>query len=374
MSQSLSIVIICKNEERVIARCIEAIHEDIREYDEIIVVDTGSTDNTLSILATMKNIKILHFDWKDDFAEARNFGISNSIKDWVFFIDSDEILIKGSIDHLDDAIKNTLKHANDGERIVFAPKIINTDDSVLYNAGRILPNDNTVKFEGVIHEYPTVIGESLNLVSIKMPKIVVKHDGYEDSVIKNKNKALRNTTLIEKILKQNPNDSRYYYFYYRDAKPMLTDQEYEQGMLNFFKKFPADSYSNQVAKDLGFYYLSKNKNDEAEKYITMLFESAERGTVEDRSVAIYLTGIKEIQKLKAQQKELLRLLIYTRDNVLNQEESLFENGYAFDDLIGLLFFQLEDYKTAYEIAHKLNANNFSANLPKMLKKLDQIYK
>jgi len=372
MGVYFSLVIICKNEERVIERCVRAIQKEQRVNDELIVIDTGSTDGTLNILAKIKNIKIFHFDWTDNFAEARNYGISKAMKDWVFFIDSDEILLKGSLQILSNAIKKISALSDDKERIVFAPKIVNTDGSILYNSGNILPNDGTVKYNGSIHEYPVVVDKSLHLVSIKMPKVVVKHDGYENFVVKSKDKTLRNTKLIKKMLQKNPNSSRYYYFYYRDAKPILTDQEYEQGLLNFFRKFPEDSYSNQVAKDLAFYYLSKNKNDEADKYIAMLFESADSGTIEDRSVAIYLTGIKEIQKIKEKQKELLKLLIFTRDNAVNQEESLFENGYAFDDLIGMLFFQLEDFKTAKEIASNLDSNNFPSNLSKMLKNLNNI--
>lgn len=366
MSQSLSIIVICKNEEKVIERCITAISEDLRSYDEIIVVDTGSTDNTLSILNRMKNIKILHFPWNDDFSEARNFGIANANKDWIFFIDSDEILVKGSLYFLEEAIENIESNSKESEKIVFAPKIINKDDSVLYNAGRILPNDGSVRFNGIVHEYPYITKGNLYLISIKMPKVVVKHDGYEKIVVKDKDKIRRNTQLLKKIIDREPNNSRYYYFYYRDARPLLSDEEYECAMLAFFEKFPNDSYSNQVAKDLSFYFLSHNKNDEAEKYIDILFKSASEGNVEDRSVAIYLTAIKEIQKMKLQKKELLKLLIYTKANVIKQEESLFANGYAFDDLIGLLFFDLGDFNSAYMIGDILNSEKFDSNLTKLL--------
>lgn len=372
MSQTFSLVIICKDEERVIARCIEAINKDLREDDEIIVVDTGSSDSTLSILSTIKKVKVCHFNWSDNFAEARNFGISKSSKDWIFFVDSDEILVKGSLNNLNDAIEEIQTNSKETDRFAFAPKIVNTDDSILYNAGRIVPNDNTVVFAGAIHEYPIVVEGRLNLVSLKLPTVVVNHDGYDETVLKNKNKALRNTTLIKEILEKTPNNSRYYYFYYRDAKPILTDQEYEKGLLDFFKKFPSDTYSNQVIKDLAIFYLEHFQNDDAEKYINMLLEYDDNGSSECRYAAIYLTGINEIQKIRVQQNKLLKLMIHGRDNALKQEESLFENGYAFDDLIGELFFQLEDYKTAKEIATELSSVKFPSNLAKTFKKLDQL--
>lgn len=372
MRRSFSIIIICKNEERVIARCVGAIQEDMRESDELIVVDTGSTDNTLSILANYGTIKKFHFDWNDSFSDARNFGISQASKEWIFFIDSDETLVKGSLDKLQEAINNVLKYCKEDESVVFSPKIINSDDNVLYNAGRILPNNHTVRFEGIVHEYPVVVNERLSLTTIRIPDVKVNHDGYEEDVKKDKNKVIRNTTLLKKILEQNPNSARNYYFYYRDARPILTDQEYEQGLVDFFEKFPNDPFSNQIATDLALYYLNNNNLIEAEKYIGMLFESAENGVIENRYRAIYLTGFAEFQKIRNQQTELLELLNYSRNNSLNIKESCFEKGYAFDDLIGLLFFQLEDYRTAFEIADNLKTNGFSCNLTRIVDKIDKI--
>ncbi|MBN3024443.1 glycosyltransferase family 2 protein [Enterococcus faecalis] len=369
MLRNFSVIIICKNEERVIKRCIESIQKNLKKNDEIIVVDTGSTDNTIKIISSIENVKLFNYEWKDDFADARNFGISKAKKDWIFFIDSDEIMSKGCLEQLNASINEAMAYSENNEKLVFSPKAVNTDDSVFYNAGRIFANDGNIKYEGCVHEYPIVTDKSLTLVSLKLPRVIVRHDGYEKEVRADKNKTVRNITLIKKILQEEPNNSQYYYYYYRDSKPLITIEEYEQGMLDFFEKFPDSPYIDQVVRDLAYHYIQVGKNELAEEYIKMLFESAENGAKENYHLAILYTGMNEMGKIKAQQKDILKLLVYAHDNVLQQEEELFDKGYIFDDLISILFFQIEEYETAYKICEKLDSCGYASNISKMISKL-----
>lgn len=80
----ISFAIIAKNEEEIIAHCLES----IKGADEIVVVDTGSTDRTIEIAKQFTD-NIFHFEWCDDFAAARNFAISKCTGDWVQSIDCD---------------------------------------------------------------------------------------------------------------------------------------------------------------------------------------------------------------------------------------------------------------------------------------------
>lgn len=164
MLRNFSVIIICKNEERVIKRCIESIQKNLKKNDEIIVVDTGSTDNTIKIISSIENVKLFNYEWKDDFADARNFGISKAKKDWIFFIDSDEIMSKGCLEQLNASINEAMAYSENNEKLVFSPKAVNTDDSVFYNAGRIFANDGNIKYEGCVHEYPVVTDKSLTVL------------------------------------------------------------------------------------------------------------------------------------------------------------------------------------------------------------------
>src|ERR1043165_7712525 len=82
----LSLALIVKNEARCLARCLESVRGIL---DEIVVVDTGSTDDTASI-AKRYGAKISNFAWKDDFSIARNFALEQATGDWILVLDADE--------------------------------------------------------------------------------------------------------------------------------------------------------------------------------------------------------------------------------------------------------------------------------------------
>ncbi|GAB2024178.1 TPR domain-containing glycosyltransferase [Lactovum odontotermitis] len=372
MYPTFSLIIICRNEERVIKRCLNAISKELGIDDEIVVVDTGSTDKTLNIISEFGNtVHLYHFKWIDDFAAARNFGINKATKDWIFFIDSDEVLRKNGLGHLREYIKKVEERSLSSEEIVFSPKIVNTNDTIGYNSPSIMKNNGNVIFEGCVHEYPILLTDSKKMVRLKLPDVILDHDGYEESVVEDKDKAKRNTKLIKSILDKDPNNARYYYFYYRDARPFLTDQEYEKGMEDFFEKFPNDPYGSKIAKDFALYWIQKGENEEAEKYIRFLLKNTSSENKEDHFSALLLTGVNEIGKVKVKQKEILQLLIVSQENMLKDEQSIFEKGYEFDALIGYLFFQLENYQEAKKIYKKLSENNYRSHLDEMFDKLKE---
>lgn len=85
---SISLCMIVKNEERVLARCLDSIHDLM---DEIIIVDTGSTDATKEIAAHYTD-RIYDFTWVDDFSAARNFAMEKASGDYIYCADADEVL------------------------------------------------------------------------------------------------------------------------------------------------------------------------------------------------------------------------------------------------------------------------------------------
>jgi len=85
---NISLAMIVKNEEKFLGRCLESVKKLV---DEIAVVDTGSTDNTVEIARSF-GAKIYSFAWTDDFAEARNYSLSVCSCDWVLILDADETI------------------------------------------------------------------------------------------------------------------------------------------------------------------------------------------------------------------------------------------------------------------------------------------
>ncbi len=85
MQQGISAIILTKNEEQTFKRCLDS----IKWCDEVIIVDDFSTDNTLEIAKTY-NAKIIQHSLNNDFAQQRNFALTQAKNTWVFFVDADE--------------------------------------------------------------------------------------------------------------------------------------------------------------------------------------------------------------------------------------------------------------------------------------------
>ena len=86
--KTISLCMIVKNEERVLGRCLESVKG---LFDEIVVVDTGSTDKTVEI-ARAYGAKVFSFAWANDFSKARNFSFSKATKDYLCWLDADDIV------------------------------------------------------------------------------------------------------------------------------------------------------------------------------------------------------------------------------------------------------------------------------------------
>ena len=85
---SISLCMIVKNEEAVLKRCLDSIADLM---DEIIIVDTGSTDRTKEIAADYTS-KIYDYRWANDFSAARNFSFSKATMEYIYAADADEVL------------------------------------------------------------------------------------------------------------------------------------------------------------------------------------------------------------------------------------------------------------------------------------------
>jgi GT2 family glycosyltransferase/Tfp pilus assembly protein PilF len=85
---TVSLCMIVKNEEEYLARCLKSVKPVV---DEMIIVDTGSTDSTKEI-ARAFGAKVYDYEWADNFAEARNFSISKASGSWTFHLDADEVI------------------------------------------------------------------------------------------------------------------------------------------------------------------------------------------------------------------------------------------------------------------------------------------
>src|SRR3989344_5073579 len=99
---TISLCMITKNEEQFLEQCLNSVQELV---DEIIIVDTGSTDKTKEIAAKFTD-KIFDFKWGDVFSKARNESLKQATKDWILVLDADEQLDQDGIREVKKSVLN----------------------------------------------------------------------------------------------------------------------------------------------------------------------------------------------------------------------------------------------------------------------------
>ncbi len=213
----LSLCMICKNEEKKIARCISSVKEKV---DEIVVIDTGSTDQTIDIVK-MLGAKVFEIPWEDDFSKAKNYAISKSQGDWIIFLDADEYLMPSHLKYLRNYV---LEAENGGNDSIFVEIVNLEEEKVLstFKTLRIFKNHCNIRFKGRIHESLTKKDGKLNALNFTEP-LSVLHDGYSKEAMKEKNKIDRNLEMLLKEYEINPNSS--------DLCHYLMDTYYAKGDL-----------------------------------------------------------------------------------------------------------------------------------------------
>lgn len=187
---------IVRNEENYLADCLESV-KDIA--DEIVVVDTGSTDDTLKI-AELYKARIYSFKWIDDFSAARNFALSKSNGRWVFYLDADERLSPGSVQIIKEIISRDEK-AGVSCKVVSRNSDNCTSQNMFYT--RMFYNDPALKFTGAIHEQidPSLVA---NAYSLYHSEIQIDHIGYDIPWQQLSEKAERNLWYLLKEYEKNP--------------------------------------------------------------------------------------------------------------------------------------------------------------------------
>lgn len=203
---SVSLCMIVKDEEDSLQRCLGSVSDFV---DEMIIVDTGSTDKTVEIAKSF-GAKIYYFEWNDNFADARNYSLSKATKDWILVMDADDEFEKEDKWKLLNITDNKITGANAycGRTLCYSGEVPDKNSIIMNMNIRLLKNHRGYKFEGSIHEQivlsPEDSGNPYALVAID---IRFHHYGYLLSVIAAKDKHTRNIGLIKKELEKNPQNT-----------------------------------------------------------------------------------------------------------------------------------------------------------------------
>ena len=196
----LSIGLIMKNEEKHIRRCMEGLKKITSEIEaEIIIHDTGSTDNSVAI-AKEYTPYVYQIEWRKDFAWARNHGLRMARGEWFMFIDVDEEVIDGTA--IVDFFK-TGEYRNYFAALVEMINIVDDKETVTILPARLFKRDPQTRFYGKIHEYIPVRSPHTHL------KTYIKHWGYNfANEAEAKVKHERNMKPMLEIYEAEPKNTR----------------------------------------------------------------------------------------------------------------------------------------------------------------------
>lgn len=231
---TLSLCMIVKNEEKFLPQCLESVRDVV---DEIIVVDTGSTDSTVEV-ARGFGAKVFPYEWSDDFSAARNFSLEQATGDWALILDADEKLEASDKPKLREAMRYAAQPGvNIGGYALPFRNYLEGEDSgpvILHYATRLFRRLPGVKFSGRIHEEatPSIYGLGLQ---VAFANILIHHYGYNASIVSARHKMERTYSLLFKQLEEEPDNP---FHLYNLANTYQCDGKYAEA-LPYFEKAAA---------------------------------------------------------------------------------------------------------------------------------------
>ena len=345
---TISLCMIVKNEEEYLEQCLNSVKGIV---DEIIIVDTGSTDKTKEI-AERFDAKIFDFRWNDDFSAARNESLKHATKEWILVLDADEILDEKSKDAIKEIIKET-----ENDAFLFLQKNYTNKASIAgfvseehKNKGkayagwygsfiaRLFRNRKGYEFEGTVHELaePSIERKQGKIAATE---IALHHYGNAEPAAVKKKRQLY-LELCKNKLKQNPNASSYYEcgILYRE------NADFENAISSLKKAIESNPKHNMAFYELGVLYGQQKNYDEAIKNYT------ESLSIKENSEAFQNLGVCYLKKgmLKEAYANLVKAML------------LNPNKYAIYNSLGAVLERSGNYDSAVqmlELGIKLNPNN-----------------
>lgn len=228
---------IVKDEEKVIGRCLNTVAHLV---NEIIIVDTGSIDQTKTI-ARKYTKNIYDFKWTNDFSEARNFAASKATGQWILALDADEYVDEENF-------KEFLKELkiNEGGHDTYSVKIINFSgkfgEKLVQNThDRVYRNDGDIHYYRKIHEQLSR-KSGKDLGASKRAGLTVFHSGYLNQTVSEKQKNKRNNSLIDEEIKRRSNRA---FDHFNKGNEYSSIGEYEKALVEYTKAY-------QLKEDINF--------------------------------------------------------------------------------------------------------------------------
>ena len=355
-NNSISLCMITKNEENYLGQALNSVKDIV---DEIIIVDSGSTDKTKEVannFAEKFNVKVkfFSFNWNDDFSEARNESLKHTAKDWILVLDADEIIEKEDLNKIKEIIKD-----NENDGFLFLQKNYTNDTSVAgfvfethrkdnktyagwYGSliARLFRNKKDFKFEGTVHELIEPSIESKN-GKISLANVSLHHYGNSDPKIVEKKRKFY-LELCKKKVKDNPTAHSYYELgvLYKE------NNDFENAIKSLNKAVELDSKHRLAFFELGIISEQKQNYDDAIKYYTESLRIKNDGEIYENLGVCYFR--KENYEHAYANLMKAALLNPNKHTIYNSLGAVLERSGKLDGAVQVL-----------EIAIKLNPQNVS---------------
>lgn len=269
---------IVKDEAEILERSLKS----LSKYNyEIIIVDTGSKDNTKEI-AYKYTDKVYDFKWVNDFSKARNFSISKASEEFILVIDADEVIVDINKNGLENSlvkekvgrILRINKYSRDGEEYLFNERV------------NRLFHKSVFKYEGSIHEQVVLLKNKKEYSTYNIP-ITVEHFGYEENEIKRKDKTKRNIEMLKSELQSKGDDP---YILYQLAKSYYMNKDYKAAEKYFDLALEYDldtklEYVQDMIESFGYTLINQKKYEESMKILSIYNE------FENSADFIFLVGL-----------------------------------------------------------------------------------
>jgi glycosyltransferase involved in cell wall biosynthesis len=273
-SITFSLCMIVKNEENVLERCLSSVSTIV---DEIVIIDTGSTDKTKEIAKKFTNC-VYDFKWINDFSAARNFAFSKATKDYIMWLDADDVITEENAKKLLE-LKRTLTKEVDAVAMKYHLSF-DEDGNPTFSSvrNRIVKRQRKFKWIGFVHEYLEVYGNIIH-----SDAAVIHH--------KDKEASTRNLTIYEEAIASgkslNPRDKYYYANECLDHSKFETAIEWYNNFLDEGKGWSEDNI--QACRKMADCYINLGEWDQAtNSCIKSFIYDGPRGEVCCRLGYIYL--------------------------------------------------------------------------------------
>ena len=203
MTVSISLCMIVRDEADRLPACLASVRDWVAE---MVVVDTGSQDDTVRIAQEM-GAKVAFFSWQDDFAAARNYSLSLAQGDWILVVDADEVVTPAAVPLIQEAVQDDHLLA-----VQLVRQEIGSRQNPYSLVSRLFRNRRDIYFRGAYHE---LIDDSITQIQAQEPHwrvgvistVALQHRGYTPEALHNKQKQVRMKRILTQAAARQPQDA-----------------------------------------------------------------------------------------------------------------------------------------------------------------------